>query len=452
MSEQSAPPGPAGAPAPAAKVASNAPAGRPAPTARAVAVDVLERIDAGAYANRALPGELRRSGLDARDRALVTELVYGTTRMRRSCDWLIDAHLLQSVPDARVRAALRLGAYQLAYLRIPAHAAVSATVSEAPERARGLVNAVLRKVAIGPQPAWPDRATELSYPDWIVDLLERDLGAAVAGAALAKMNEAATVSSRPDGYVQDPGSQWVAALVGARAGERVAELCAAPGGKATGIAGLAGSGPSLVVAAELRPARARAMRESIARLGLDGAILATGVAASSPAPDGGPPGPDVGSRGPSGDLANRSVVATVVADGRRPALAPGSFDRVLVDAPCSGLGVLRRRADARWRARAADVDRLAGLQRGLLGAAAGLLRPGGVLVYSVCTLTVAETRGIDDWLAAAHPGLVAIPPPPAPWAAWGRGALLLPQAAGTDGMYLLRLSLGRHEAVSRPPP
>lgn len=380
---------------------------------------MLERIDQGAYANLALAGELGRSGLDLRDRGLVTELVYGTTRLRRACDWLVDAHLHQPVTDVRVRAALRVGAYQLAFTRVPAHAAVSETVGESPARARGLVNAVLRRVSDRLPPQWPDLATELSYPDWLVARLEADLGADAARAALAQMNEAPPVTTRADGYVQDLGSQWVAELVGAQAGERVADLCAAPGGKATAIAAaMAAANPadqhlprSLVVATDIRPARARAMRGGVRGLG-----LAPGGTAS---------------------------VATVVADGRRPPLAPGTFDRVLVDAPCSGLGVLRRRADARWRVQASDVPRLAALQCALLGAAVSLLRPGGTLVYSVCTLTRAETIEPDQWLARTYPDLVGILPPGPPWMPWGRGALLTPQAAGTDGMFILRLNRGR---------
>ena len=110
-----------------------------------------------------------------------------------------------------------------------------------------------------------------------------------------------------------------------------------------------------------------------------------------------------------------------------------------VDAPCSGLGVLRRRPDARWRIQPDDVERLAALQRDLLDGAAALVRPGGMLVYSVCTLTLDETEGIDRWLGSAHPELVAQPPPGAPWEPLGRGARLLPQAAGTDGMYVIGL-------------
>jgi 16S rRNA (cytosine967-C5)-methyltransferase len=112
---------------------------------------------------------------------------------------------------------------------------------------------------------------------------------------------------------------------------------------------------------------------------------------------------------------------------------------VLLDAPCSGLGVLRRRPESRWRLQPADVDRAAVLQRRLFTAAAGAVRPGGLLVYSVCTLTAPETTGIDEWAAAEFPYLGAEPPPGPPWCPRGRGALLLPHAAGTDGMYLLRL-------------
>jgi 16S rRNA (cytosine967-C5)-methyltransferase len=129
-----------------------------------------------------------------------------------------------------------------------------------------------------------------------------------------------------------------------------------------------------------------------------------------------------------------------VADAARPAFRPGAFDRVLVDAPCSGLGVLRRRPDARWRIQVADVPRLAGLQRRLIEAALPMLRPGGLLVYSVCTLTKAETAGIDRWLATAHPELQPVLLQLAPaWQQVGRGARLLPQTAGTDGMFVLAL-------------
>jgi 16S rRNA (cytosine967-C5)-methyltransferase len=132
----------------------------------------------------------------------------------------------------------------------------------------------------------------------------------------------------------------------------------------------------------------------------------------------------------------------VVADGRALPVRPASFDRVLVDAPCSGLGVLRRRPEARWRITPGAVEELAALQRLLVDAAAGALAPGGRLLYAVCTLTAAETVAIDEWLALTRPDLVAEPPPGPPWSAVGRGARLLPQAARTDGMYVLALRRG----------
>jgi 16S rRNA (cytosine967-C5)-methyltransferase len=129
----------------------------------------------------------------------------------------------------------------------------------------------------------------------------------------------------------------------------------------------------------------------------------------------------------------------VVGDARTPPLVGAGFDRLLLDAPCSGVGVLRRRPDARWRLEPETVDELAALQRELLAAAAGLVRPGGVLLYSVCTLTAAETVAVDEWAATALPELVAVAPPGAPWRPHGRGALLLPHVAGTDGMFVLTL-------------
>jgi 16S rRNA (cytosine967-C5)-methyltransferase len=364
-------------------------------TARAVALDLLRRIeDEGAYANIALPAALARSGLEQRDRAFATELVYGTTRMRRACDYLVDRFVTREL-DPAVRNVLRLGAYQLHHMGAPPHAAVSATVDLAPSRARGLVNAVLRRVATAPV-EWPDEATRLSQPDWIVERLTADLGDD-ASAALEAMNAPAAATARDDGYIQDLGSQWVAALVGAGAGERVADLCAAPGGKATALAATG----AYVVAADHNVGRVGLVRDNATKLG--------------------------------------SALGLLIADGQHPPLRPGSLDRVLIDAPCSGLGALRRRPDARWRIDEASVSRLAALQRDLVEAAIPLVRPGGTLVYSVCTLTSAETLGIDEHLACNHPELEPLPAPEHPWRPWGRGAILLPQDAGTDGMAILRL-------------
>ena len=362
-----------------------------------MALATLVDVDGGARANAALAGRLDASDLSRRDRAFTTEMVYGTLRMRRACDWLVDRHA-RGRRDPLVQAALRLGAYQLAFMATPAHAAVSATVSEVPGPGRRLVNAVLRRVAeqVAGGIVWPDAATRLSYPDWVVARLVADLGEADAGAALEEMNRPAAATARPDGYLQDRASQMVAAHVGAAAGEVVVDLCAAPGGKATAMA----AAGATVVAVDVQPARAALVAANARRLGAGG-------------------------------------VVAVVADARRAPLVPGRADRVLVDAPCSGLGVLRRRPDARWRVRPGDIPRLAALQRQLVAAGAALTAPGGVLVYSVCTLTRAETAALDRWASTALPHLQPLPPPGPPWRPAGRGALLLPQAAGTDGMFVL---------------
>jgi 16S rRNA (cytosine967-C5)-methyltransferase len=368
-------------------------------TARGVALHALARIREGAYANLVLPPLLTRSGLDDRDRRFVTDLVYGTTRMQRACDFLVDRFLFRDV-DPEVRDVLRLGAYQLAFLDTPPHAAVSATVAEAGGRTRGLVNAVLRKVAAAPV-EWPDEATRLSYPDWIVERLVADLGREDAIGALQQMNVPPTVHTRPDGYVQDPASQEVAAYVaaGAARGERVLDICAAPGGKATALATSSG----LVVAVDLHPHRASLVAENARSTGTEATVVA------------------------------------LAADGRRAPLRPHAFDRVLVDAPCSGLGSLRRRPDARWRIQPSDVEDLAKLQGELVAAAFDLVRPGGIVVYAACTLTAAEGPQLTDAILAAEPGASVLPAPGDPWRAWGQGAVLLPQAAGTDGMYVLGL-------------
>jgi 16S rRNA (cytosine967-C5)-methyltransferase len=344
---------------------------------------------------------LDRVALESRDRHLVTELVYGTCRMQRACDWLADRYRKGRVDD-EVKAALRLGAYQLGWTRIPPHAAVSATVDEVRGRGKTVVNAVLRRVSTDFSKglvAWPDTATRLSYPDWIVELLSQDLGRDRALAALEQMNQPAAATPRADGYIQDRGSQMVADDLATYAGGRTADICAAPGGKATA---LAGGGGGIVAASDISFDRSRLVAANAGALG-------------------------------------QSNVAALTADGRNPPYRPAAFDLVLVDAPCSGLGVLRRRPDARWRVQAGDVDRLATLQKRLLAEAATLVRPGGVLAYSVCTLTTAETGRIDKWLLKSLPEFEALPPPGDPWQPAGRGALLLPQAAGTDGMFLLTL-------------
>ena len=188
-------------------------------------------------------------------------------------------------------------------------------------------------------------------------------------------------------------SQAVAEVVaaGLDGSARVLDLCAAPGGKATAVAA---AGPR-VVAADIRPSRLGLVADNAFGLGL--------------------------------------AVGLVAADGRRPPFRPGSFDRVLVDAPCSGLGVLRRRADARWRVRPDDIERLADLQVELLAAAVSLVHPGGRLVYSVCTVTAAETTGVEARFRE-RTGLEPLGAPDGPWRPHGGGGLVLPQDLDGEGM------------------
>jgi 16S rRNA (cytosine967-C5)-methyltransferase len=442
----------------------------PGTAARALAVEALVRVEAGGYSNLVLPGLLRASGLDGRDRALVTDLVYGSLRQQGRADHLLALASHRPLPelDPPVRAALRLGAYQL-LSGTASHAAVNATVGAlagwsspaSVRRAAPYANAVLRRVAgLGPAWPWPDGddpdavAVRTSHPRWIVEIFRRDLGVD-AEAVLASANEPPAVTLRPnplrttaealaaelttavDGVQVEPGrlvpsallvrgigdlarlpavaegratpqdqaSQAVAAALGARPGESVLDMAAAPGGKATALAEAMGD-EGLVLAADLRPGRVGRVRDAALRLGL------------------------------------RSV-QVVAADGLhlplRAAGGAGRFDRVLLDAPCSGLGVLRRRPEARWRLDPSAIDRVAALQRELLAAAVARVRPGGLVAYCVCTLTREETTDADAWAAATFPALMAVPGPGPPWRPHGRGALLLPTAAGTDGMYLLLL-------------
>ena len=362
------------------------------PEARRVALEVLRRIeDDGAYANLALRPALDRSGLSDPDRHFVTDLVYGTTRMRRACDALVD-RFVTAPPDPRTRRLLRLGAYQLVFGGVAPHAAVSETVGLAPKRVRGFVNAVLRKVA-ATEMVWPSDAARLSYPDWIVDTLVTELGEIDAHDALERMNVPPVVTTRDDGYVQDASSQWVAAAVEPTGGERILDACAAPGGKATALA----HGGADVVATDIRAGRVGLVVDNAARVGVG--------------------------------------LSAVVADAAAPPFAPASFDAVLIDAPCSGLGALRRRADARWRIEPADVERLAVVQRRIIDASGALVRPGGRLVYSVCTLTAAESIDHpvpDGFEVDDREPLVGT------WRRFAHGWRVLPHDADTDGMVLIR--------------
>jgi len=354
--------------------------------ARRVAYEVLRRVfEEDAYADRALRGA--SEGLDDRDRALARQLVFGSVQRVRTLDHAIETLGKRPVRklDPPVRAALRLGAYQLGFLDgVPRYAAVNESVELVRrarlERAVAFSNAVLRRIADGIDDllaALPEGPLKYSYPDWIWDVWRRDLGEEEALALMRAQNEPPTVVVRhvrgrsPDGsetdipgawevdrvderalgegrlWPQSRGSQLAGLCVGAREGERTLDLCAAPGGKATMLAGE-------VVAVEVNPARARELEQNARRLGA-------------------------------------SNVTVVQADGR--ALPPEltGFDRALVDAPCSGLGVLAARPDLRWRSQP-----LPDLQLELLLAAAARVRPGGTVVYSVCTVNVDESEAVVD--------------------------------------------------------
>jgi len=368
-------------------------ASRPATVspARAAAFVVLQRVfEHDAYADRAL--RTAAADLDARDRALAQRLSYGAVQRVRTLDHAIETLGRRRVArlDAPVRAALRLGAYQLAFVDgVPRYAAVNESVElvrrAGLERAVAFANAVLRRLADGIRPlvdSMPDAtaaeaALRHSYPDWIAETWWDELGADAAVALMRALNDpAATVvrlvrgeiAGTPDPEIpgawqvdrvderalaegriwpQSAASQLVGLAVGARDGERTLDLCAAPGGKATMLAGE-------VTAVEVNEGRARELRETARRLG------ATNV--------------DV-----------------VVADGRDLPARLAGFDRALVDAPCSGLGVLNGRPDLRWRALP-----LPRLQLELLEAAAGRVRPGGTIVYSVCTINTEEAEDVVD--------------------------------------------------------
>ncbi len=361
-------------------------------SARELALEAVVRIERdGAFANLLVPSMLDKSELETRDRGFVTELVYGSTRMKRPCDYLFD-RFIADPPPVEARAALRLGVYQLVFLGTPPHAAVNDTVGATPHKYRGLVNAVLRKVIDAPV-TYPTDAIRLSYPDWLYDQLVDQFGTEQAHELMASMNQPAAVVERDDGYRQDTSSQMVASLL---SGDRIADICAAPGGKSTAMAGSAG----LVAASDRRMSRARLIESNVARLSLDN-------------------------------------VTTVIADGRHLPYRPGSFDAVLVDAPCTGLGALRRRADARWRIGADDAARLADLQVELMLAASELVRVGGEVLYSVCTITDAESLGVAEQLAVEAPELEPFTDFPEGWEPHGVGARLLPDAEN-DGMAAIR--------------
>lgn len=440
--------------------------------ARLAALDVLKavRVD-HAYTNLVLPAVLRHHGLTGRDAAFVTELASGTIRRRGTYDAILAACVDRplSKVEAKVLDALRLGTHQLLSMRVPPHAAISTTVdlvrAKVNSGAAGFANAVLRKVAAHDLDEWigrvapdprvsPVRYASIAYshPTWVVEELRNAVGWHELYDLLAADNEAPRVTlvarpgrstreelpGEPTPYspygtvleggdpgavpavvegragVQDEGSQLVAMALAAApvTGPDTTwlDLCAGPGGKAALLAALASRRGARVVAAERQEHRSRLVARSLT--GADG------------------------------------VLGIVTADGTKPPFAPGTFDRVLVDAPCTGLGALRRRPEARWRRTPGDVTDLVPLQRDLLGSALDAVRPGGVVAYVTCSPVLAETSGVvSDVLAArddvrledAAPLLPGVPDLHPEQMSLPGTVQLWPHRQGTDAMFLALL-------------
>jgi tRNA and rRNA cytosine-C5-methylases len=342
--------------------------------ARQVAFRVVRRVlEQGAYADRALEGEGRR--LDTRDRAFAQQLAFGTVQRQATLDHVIDLYVEREPPDV-ARAALQLGIYQLLFLDgVADHAAVGETVELIKgHRAAGMVNAVLRKVAREgfelPADDTPEGAAlHHSHPLWLVQMWWDWLGPEETRALLAANNRPAERAIRenplrPEGspIFQSSASQLVATLVDPQPGERVLDLCAAPGNKTTHLAALM-EDRGEIVAYERHAGRATALQSRCEALGA-------------------------------------SIVSVVNADASE---ATGTFDRVLLDPPCSGLGTLSRNPDLRWRMTPQRIEGLVPEQDRLLEAAQRCLAPGGRLVYSVCTLNPAEERLETDDLRRTWP-------------------------------------------------
>jgi 16S rRNA (cytosine967-C5)-methyltransferase len=433
--------------------------------ARLTAYDVLDGVSSrDAYANLLLPQLLRERRLEPRDAAFATQLAYGTLRATGTLDAVLTTLVSRPLAelDPKVLDLLRLGAYQLIDLRVPAHAAVDTTVALTRAivgtGASGLVNAVLRKVAAGgDRAAWVERlapadedtrlALRTDHPRWIVEAWRDALEdpAEVEAALLADdeapevhlvarhidRDELATASGGEPGpwspyavrlpsgdpgrlaavrsgaaAVQDEGSQ-LAALALVRApleGPDASwlDMCAGPGGKAGLLAAVRPPGVRLT-AADRAPHRAELVRQA-----LDGA----------------------------------DDVEVLVADGRRSPWEAGSFDRVLLDAPCTGLGALRRRPEVRWRRTPADVPPLVELQTALLDSALRSVRVGGVVAYVTCSPHVAETAEVVDAAVERH-ALQVLPVAPlfpeVPSTERGEYAQLWPHRHGTDAMFIALL-------------
>ncbi|HEX6520601.1 MAG TPA: transcription antitermination factor NusB [Streptosporangiaceae bacterium] len=431
--------------------------------ARRVALDVLRAVsDRDAYANLLLPSLLTERGIAGRDAAFATELTYGTLRRRGTYDAILAVCSDRDRMDPAVRDVLRLGAHQLLSTRTGSHAAVSTSVDLAKDvcgpRPSGFVNAVLRRVASRDLDAWlaivaPDRAADevgylsvrYSYPRWIVEAFRDALAdsaipaeteqALAAGNARPEVVLALLPSSETDldsaelalasrrgaertrwspfglrltgggdpapliatgqAAAQDEASQLIAIAL-SRApldgpDNLWLDLCAGPGGKARLLHHLATVRGARLVASEVRPHRAVQVRDALRP-------AAAGV-----------PGQFSGAAGGPGQFS--AAAGVVIADGRHGPWRPGTFDRVLADVPCSGLGSLRRRPEARWRKTPSDLSELADLQRQLLTSAIESVRPGGVVAYVTCSPHQAETHDVVTAVVGARSDITVLDAP-----------------------------------------
>ena len=439
---------------------------RPAP-ARAAAARVLERVATdAAFADVALEAELAARKLSPRDSALATELVFGTLRWQRYLDWILAPHAKRRLAslDARVLAILRMTAYQLVFLeRVPAFAAVNDAVTLAPMTpgVKAFINAVLRSFArrgarerepAPPRDATEALATRCSFPTWLAARWVARYGYQDAEALMRTLNERPPLTLRantlrltrealatrlaaeqglapratrwaPEGLVVGPGgppgtwrafaeglfvvqdeaSMLVARLLAPAPGATIADVCAAPGTKTTHLAQLM-EDRGRVLAFDPQPARLARVSEAAARLG---------------------------------------IKCIEPLDGTVEALAPGfreACDGVLADAPCSNLGVLKRNPDVKWRREPAELAASAERQRRILDAAAGMVKPGGRLVYATCSLEPEENEGVVGPFLAAQPEFRRDPPAEFPLPLDPDGTLrCLPHRHGTDGFTAVRL-------------
>ena len=438
----------------------------PVDNVRDAAVYVLLRVlEEGAYLSIALDKALRKKDLSERGRRFLTQLVYGTVRHRLLCDHVLKPLLRQPLDELPkpILAIMRMGVFQALFcnqVTFPSmvHTSVDLAKKHGHAGTARLTNAVLRKAPFSLEKVhFPDRDKALpeflslrySLPQWLVDDWIADHGPETAEALCQTSNvntpntlrvntlkasmddilprleragchaekrtaipeELTVLDGLPPArtklfsggefIVQDPASMLPAHLMEPQPGERVLDLCAAPGGKTTHLAQLAG-GQAHITAIDIHPGKLRLIRENMQRLELPGIHLLCG-------------------------------------DGCAPPVAPG-FDKVLVDAPCSGLGTLRRHPDLKWRIAREDLPRLADLQRELLRCAVRLCKNGGLIVYSVCTFTRQETDDVARAILAE--GLVKPEDGPSwfsPWReAWGQYRIL-PQNEGLDGFFLMRL-------------